>query len=703
MRKTKKQALSDSKGVVHTGYPFLIQTLSQYLQPLKLIKVYLLYLSTKPFQLPQTRQLAAIMFTDIVGYTALMGNDEEKAFDLLRKNRQVQKTIIQKYNGRWIKELGDGVLASFSNVTEAVLDAGSIQQASADVDNLRLRIGIHLGDVVFENDDVFGDGVNIASRLLAQAEAGGICISESVHSNVANKKGITTNFLREEMLKNVKDMVRIYEVNVDPSVISETNSEAKQLSQQDSILEAVKKTPEKSIAVLPFVNMSNDPEQDYFSDGIAEEILNSLAHVNGLRVAGRTSSFYFKGKNFDLRKIGQKLNVQSVLEGSVRRQGNTLRITAQLINVNDGFHLWSERYDREMDDIFAIQDEIAFAITEKLKITLREKEKAIINKNPTDNHEAYDLYLKGRFYFNKRGPGLIKALKFFEQALQKDPELVLAYTGMADAYCILALYCVIPPHDAMPKAREYAEKAIQLQSSHTEAYSALAFISTFYDWNWAEGKKRFQHVLSISADYAPAHYWYSYYLSFIDRNYEDAINQAKITADVLEPLVPISHHILSIMYINGGKFKEALEASKMAIELDASSFPGYRGLGLSLAGLNKYEEAIEAFKTTVQLSSRQSISLVELSWAYSLTGNITECQKIMDELITRSQTEYIAGIFLCCAAYFSKHEDEAIRYMEQAFEQQDCTLPCIKVYPLGDFMRTDPRFQPFLSRMNFPD
>jgi TolB-like protein len=465
---------------------------------------------------------------------------------------------------------------------------------------------------------------------------------------------------------------------------------------------STKKNLEKSIAVLPFVNMSNDPEQEYFSDGITEEILNSLAHVKDLRVAGRTSSFYFKGKNFDLRKIGQKLNVNTVLEGSVRRQGNTLRITTQLINVEDGFHLWSERYDREMNDIFAIQDEIAFAITEKLKITLLDKEKAIINKNPTDNHEAYDLYLKGRFHFNKRGAGLMKALKFFELALEKDPELVLAYSGMADAYCILALYCVIPPHNAMPKARQYAQKAIELQSSHTEAYSALAFISTFYDWNWADGKKRFQHVLSITPDYAPAHYWYSYYLSFIDRNYEEAINQAKMSVDVLEPLVPISHHILSIMYINAGKFDEALQASKMAIELDASSFPGYRGLGLSLAGLHKYSEAIEAFKTTVELSSRQPISLVELSWAYSLIGNITEPQKIMDELISRSQTEYIAGIFLCCVAYFSKKEEEAIRYMEKAFEQQDCTLPCIKVYPLGAFMRTDPRFQPFLKRMNFP-
>lgn len=650
----------------------------------------------------QNRQLVAIMFTDIVGYTSLMGNDEEKAFNLLKVNRDIQKPLVEKYNGRWIKELGDGVLASFSTVTDAVICAGAILQLCKEIDELELRIGIHLGEVVFENNDIFGDGVNIASRIITQALPGSICISESVQTNVANKKGITTSFLKEELLKNVKDPVRIYVVNIAPSAYTEIIINADTPEAITISIENKVQAPEKSVAVLPFVNMSNDPEQEYFSDGITEEILISLSHLKDLKVAARTSSFYFKGKNFDLRKIGHKLNVRTVLEGSVRKQGNRLRITAQLINVEDGFHLWSERYDREIDDIFAIQDEIAFTITEKLKISLLEADKINIAQKTTENKEAYDLYLKGRYNFNKRGKGIRKALEYFQQALEKDPALSLAYTGIADAYCILSFYCVVPPHIAMPRARENAEKALTLQSSHAEAYSALAFISTFYDWNWADGKKRFQHVISITPDYAPAHYWYSYYLSFIERDFEEAIRQAKIPAEVLEPLEPISHHILSIMYTNAGKFEEAVQASRMAIELDANSFPGYRGLGLSLAGLKKYDETIEAFKTSVELSSRQPISLVELSWAYSLTGNITECQKLMDELKTRSQTEYIAAIFLCCAAYFSKQEEEAILYMEQAFKHQDCTLPCIKVYPLGEFMRTDPRFQHFMQRLNFP-
>ncbi len=299
----------------------------------------------------QSRQLAAIMFTDIVGYTELMGDDEQKAFDLLRKNRQIQKPIIEKFNGTWIKELGDGVLASFHTVTDAVLCASEIQKVCSDIHDLKLRIGIHLGEVVFEDNDVFGDGVNIASRIQAIATPGAIYISESVHNNISNKKEIITRFVRKANLKNVKEAVRIYEVlpqNIQPA--SFTNS---------LIHSTANTNGGKSIAVLPFVNMSNDPEQEYFSDGMAEEIITSLNHLKDLKVAGRTSSFQFKGKNIDLHKIGEELGVNTVLEGSIRKQGNRIRLTAQLVNVKDGFHFWSEKYDRNMDDIFAIQDEIA--------------------------------------------------------------------------------------------------------------------------------------------------------------------------------------------------------------------------------------------------------------------------------------------------------------------------------------------------------
>jgi len=652
--------------------------------------------------LSQSRQLAAIMFTDIVGYTTLMGQDEEKAFEILKKNRSLHHPLIEQFNGRWIKELGDGILICFNTATDAVQCACKIQEATESIEGLKLRIGIHLGDIIFENDDIFGDGVNIAARILSQAESGKIYISEVVHNNISNKKGITSFFIKEEVLKNVKEPVKIYAVQIENTLPTKNNS-IKDISQKNQLdNNATEKAGNKSIAVLPFVNMSNDPDQEYFSDGITEEILNSLAHVKALRVAGRTSSFYFKGKNIDLREIGKQLNVNTVLEGSVRKQGQTLRVTAQLINVDDGYHLWSEKYDRGMDDLFAIQDEIALAITEELKITLLEEEKANIIKNPTDNKEAYDLYLKGRYYFNKRGTDIIKGLEYFQLALEKDPELTVAYTGIADAYCILALYCVIPTLNAMPKARVYANKAIEKNSSLSEAYTAVAFISTFYDWNWEEAKKGFQTVFAYNPNYASAYYWYSYYLTFVERKYNEAIELAKKAAEELEPLVPISHHVLSIMYMNAGRFKEGVQASTKTLELDVNSYPGYRGLGLNLAGLTKFDEAIEAFQMAVSVSSRQPLPLVELAWVYSLTGNDSAIQIILDELILRSKTEYIAATFLSCLAYYLKNYDQSLKYMEQAYEQRECILACINTYPLSTFIRTDSRFQSIIKKLNFP-
>ncbi len=307
--------------------------------------------------MPQTRQLAAIMFTDIVSYTALMGKDEQLAFQFLVKNRDLHKPIIDAFNGRWIKELGDGVMASFNIVSDAVNAAIKIQEGCNLSRDYQLRIGIHLGEVVFENDDIFGDAVNIAARIQSAAKPGCIYVSESVHHNITNKKDIKSRFVKEETLKNVKEPVKIYEVMniVDAMKITESQN---------------KDTAQRSIAVLPFANMSSDPEQEFFSDGISEEIINMLAQVPNLKVAGRTSAFSFKGKNLDLRFIGTQLNVNHILEGSVRKSGNKLRITAQLIKVADGYHLWSEKYDRELEDIFDIQDEIALTILEVIKIKL---------------------------------------------------------------------------------------------------------------------------------------------------------------------------------------------------------------------------------------------------------------------------------------------------------------------------------------------
>jgi len=637
----------------------------------------------------QTRQLAAIMFTDIVGYTALMGDDEQKAFEILKQSRELQKPLIEKFNGKWIKEIGDAVLASFPTVTDAVFCATEIQHSAHQFPNLNLRIGIHQGEVVFENGDVFGDGVNIASRLQSIATPGSIFISETVHHNISNKQGIETRFIKQETLKNVKAPVKIYEV-ITGNKLSKSQSK-----------EQIKKPPEKSIAVLPFINMSNDPEQEYFSDGISEEILNSLAHIKDLKVAGRTSTYQFKGKNVDLREVGDKLGVSKVLEGSVRKQANHLRITAQLINVEDGFQIWSERYDRDLDDIFLIQDEIAMTITEKLKIILLLTERISITTNPTENKEAYDLYLKGRFFWNRRGPGLKKGLVYFQQAVDLDPEFSLAHAGLADTYALFAFYSILPPHEVIPKARQAAEKAIQLNPARVEPYSVLAYITTFYDWNWAESKKQFEKAFAINPAYAPAHYWYSNFLTWVERDYIHSTEEAFKSIE-LEPLISHTHTTLATVYFCSGNFEEACKSSQTAIDLDPHTFISYSCLSASLCELGKYDEAIEVSKLAVTVSGRHQYPLIELNWLYYKTGNIAEAKKISEELFLRSETEFISGLSLSVAAYSLKDYDKAYEFLERAFAEKASLLVTVELYPFFSFIKTDPRFQTFIKRMNFP-
>ena len=281
------------------------------------------------------------MFTDIVGYTSLMGKDEDRAFHILRKNRQIQRPLIESYHGVLLKEIGDGILASFDSASEAVRCANRIRETSME-EGYSLRIGIHEGEVIFEENDVFGDGVNVASRLQELASAGSIYISGAVKKDIRNKVDIITQFVKEKVLKNVEEPVMVYEVLNDDAAKSETQEISQDAEAKNG-----------SIAVLPFVNMSNDPAQEYFCDGITEEIINALSHLERLKVIARTSVFMFKGKHEDAREIGRKLNVSSLLEGSVRKAGNRLRINTKLINASDGTQVWSESYNRVMEDIFA--------------------------------------------------------------------------------------------------------------------------------------------------------------------------------------------------------------------------------------------------------------------------------------------------------------------------------------------------------------
>ena len=643
----------------------------------------------------QFRQLAAIMFTDIVGYTALMGDDEQKAVELLDKNRALQKPLIEQHGGKWIKELGDGVLATFSSITDAVNCASAIIRGCKAVNGLKLRIGIHHAEVIFQNNDVFGDGVNVASRLQAVAPMGGIYISEAVRNNVANRKEFQTRFIGEETLKHVKESIRIYEVIIDdaPGSQEQVNS---------SFREPVKSRTEKSIAVLPFINMSNDPDQEFFSDGMAEEILNSLSHLKDLKVAGRTSSFQFKGKNADLREIGEKLGVTTVLEGSVRKQGNRLRITTQLINVGNGFHLWSEKYDRDLDDIFAIQDEIALAITENLKIILLEREKEIITKTHTQNTEAYEFYLKGRFYLNKRF--LFQSLEQFHKAIELDPDFAKAHAGLADAYVILGFYNFLPAKEVMPKAKQAADAAIRLDSTLCEPHCSIGMYYASYEWNWMEAKHHFLKSIQLNPWYVQSHVWFGhYYLSWIEGNFEEGEKHLNMSIE-LEPHNAMCYVNNFAVVLTAGKLDDAFFSARRGYELDPDSLIGIRAMGLIHLYKKQYTEATEYLEFASKLSNYAAFNQVDLINLYTAMGSNEKASSVMDGLkLKLKEGKYVSSCIMSFASGFLGDIDEALSWLGRAYDEHDAYLCILKYYPfMPAKLRQDSRFQSFIKKMNFP-
>ena len=641
--------------------------------------------------MPITRQLAAIMFADIVGYTAIMQENEELAVHSQQKLKQKLEEEIEKHEGRILDFRGDGAMCSFSSTTEAVRAALALQLNMLSTPVVPLRIGIHTGDIVFEGNNIYGDGVNIASRMESFAVPGSIFISGKAHDDIKNQNDIQTVSLGKFALKNVKEQVEIF-------AVSNTGIKIPARSDLEGKGDVV---PEKSIAVLPFVNMSNDPEQEYFSDGMAEEIINALAHLKDLKVAGRTSSFQFKDLQVDLRKVGEKLKVSTVLEGSIRKHGNKLRVTAQLTNVSDGFNIWSEKYDRTIENVFAIQDEIATAITEKLRITLLATEKPVTRKAPTIHKDAYDNYLRGRFFWNKRGLGLKKGLEYFLKAAEIDPLFALAHAGIADSYSLLAFYALMPPHDAMPKAKKAAETAIQLNDQLVEAWTSLAFINMLYDWDWEAARNHFKKAFAINSNYAPTHNWHSTFLSWIENKPDEAVNAGK-KARELEPLVGISYNLLANTLIGARRFEEALKASKSALELEPNSFLAYWFLGVSLICLERYPEAIDALTHSVTLSGRHSWTISELSNAYALIGDSQKAQVLLDELITRSGQEYVSALFIFIPAFALNHYEMAFDYLDKAYEQRDGTIPGCRAWPGFEPAKQDSRFQDLIKRMNFP-
>jgi adenylate cyclase len=565
----------------------------------------------------------------MVGYSRLMEESEAQALHLLGEYRRVAGKTIQEHSGEIIDTIGDGLFAAFGSAVEAVHAAVALQrelvahnQREAGRHPLLVRIGIHLGDLLQEGGHLFGNGVNVASRIQVLAAPGGVYVSGEIYQQVRNQKSLSFRDLGERQLRNIKEPVRIYDL-----VPSEEAVEPKRPEPTTGLT---------AIAVLPFQNMSPDPENEYFSDGMTEEIITHLSKIRELKVASRSTVFRYKGKGIDPRDVGRELGVGSVLEGSVRKLGKRLRITAQLINATDGFHLWSENYDRDLDDLFKIQDEVSERIAQVLRVNLTEAERDQIAAVPTENIEAYDYYCRGRhlFYQYTRG-GNRAAISMYLKALELDENYALAYAGLSLCYSQLISRGWDESAIGLSKAEEAALRALGINQRLAQAHFAIGFVYEMKEeWDKEEGAMR--RVLLLDPHHAHAHdsvadvYYHRDQLDeamseyqaalrldpFHPRaliqlaatyekagRYRDAIAQLTRTAEIL-PDFDWTWIYLGDLHRSRGSYEEAREAYVRALAIDAANIDTKVGIGLSYAAMRLFEKAEQIAEELVESSTK---------------------------------------------------------------------------------------------------
>jgi len=453
-------------------------------------------------------------------------------------------------------------------------------------------------------------------------------------------------------------------------------------------------SPEISIAVLPFLSLSADPENEIFADGMSEEIISSLAQIKNLHVTARTSSFSFKGKHVDLRIIGEQLNVRTVLEGSVRKSGNRLRITAQLVNAADGYHLWSETYDREMKDVFAIQEEIAKSIAKRLEVTLDSKQQPLFGAG-TDNVEAFKFYTQGRSLFFQRGMRLIPSVEYFNKAVALDPKYGLAWSGLADAYNMVAFYGLATPDACLPLAKEAAQQAIALDPLLAEAHTSLAMSFLLSDWDRSSAEREFLRSLELKPRNSSARIWYgTFCLYWVAGRFEEAIAETK-EAVRIDPLSAYARAMQSFTYLPVD-VDRSLATALETLQIEPNHFLGHWAHLQALNLQGRFGEASEVGELALKVSGRSGWMLASLARTYAAMGKRADSEALYMELRWRSKREYVAPAVLAYAAYAAGEQDQAIRYGEEAHAIGDPSLIAAKYWPDFADLRKDSRFEEIL-------
>ena len=629
------------------------------------------------------------MYTDIVGYTALTQSDEAQTLAVLERHNRLLRPIFPRFHGREVKAIGDSFLVEFESALDATNCAVEVQRllhdyniSSKDEWRITLRIGIHLGDVVRSGSDILGDAVNIASRLQPLAEPEGVCISEQVYDQVRNKVPQALVKLEPHDLKGVKFQVDVYKIVMPWKKAAAVETPA---------------YANNRIAILPFANFSPDPNDEYFANGMTEEIISTVSGIGGLSVISRTSVMKYKGTSKDVEEIGRELKVGSILEGSFRKAGNKIRVTTQLIDVAGDKHLWAQNYDRNLDDVFEVQSDVAKQVAEALKVRILSPERERIEKKPTESTAAYTLYLRGRSIWNKRGPeNLKKAMEYFELAVKEDPEFALGYVGQADCSVLLVDTFHINPEENLAKAKTMAEKALQLDPSLAEAHSTLGLVRcNEFDLHRAEDE--FRRAIELKPSYATAHQWY--FLLLLDELRWDEARKEIEKAVELDPLSGVIISNLGAYYYCKRDYSRAAEEYRTAVELGfegahADLFDAYGMMKL----YDQMEKEVEAAARYFKDSFPGIMTLADVAEAY-LKGDKETVRRLLPELEAHPKESLATATGIAGFYFFLGDVEKGFKWLERAFASKESGLLGIQLNLNLDGVRTDPRYLDLLKRL----
>ena len=675
------------------------------------------------------RKLTAILCADVYGYSRLMGEDEEGTLRTLSAYRRIADSLIERHHGRFVTSAGDSILAEFASVVEAVTCAVSIQTAlraeNAELPlerRMLFRIGVNLGDVMVEGEQIYGDGVNVAARLESLAEPGGICISDVVHGQVRTKLPIRYQDLGEQHVKNIAEPVRVLRVLMDGTIPANRaerivgTTRRMLLAGVGAVLLAAmiygvvkwkgsiqpitgraSANPQmiRSIAVLPLDNFSGDPNQEYFADGMTDELTTDLASISALRVISRSSVMQYQGKHRPpAPQIARALNVDGLVEGSVLRIGDRVRITAQLIDAPADKHLWAKTFERTSRDVLALQDELAAAIAHEINARLTPQEQALLTSGRPVNPEAFDAYLQGRYFLNR--VDFKKALAEFQRSIQLDRGFAPAFAGLSVGYTGSAWTNIVEgssPQIMSSKGKAAAETALQLDNTLAEAHCALGIaLENFFDFTGAERELRL--AIALNPNYAYAHDQYGIMLAQL--GHLDQALAENMRAAELDPFSPEVHLLWALTLIWQGNYEAAMEQNRKALELDPESaeYIGYTDIE---AG--KLREALLKLQKVYATDSTNAATAGFLGYAYAASGDRARAIAIIADLRQQSSRRFVSPLWPAIIYLGLGDRQRGLEGLEKAYEVHDPWLMSLKMSRVYDSLRSDRRFTDLLRKV----